>query len=167
MQFETVLILAQAIPTNTSFLGWMLTALSTPTTVLVLVTAVLIFVGAYRLVSTKRPPSSLAAYLIILPLPIIISVSGWIYGSIASLSAIASSSELVITNQGIAGGLASSLLSILFAMMVSLPTYVALAYGLLSPEFRIPMQGNQTIKDTLKTLAPTSSASNATSAPGY
>ena len=167
MQFETVLILAQAIPANSSFLGWMLTALSTPSTVLVLIAAVLIFVGAYRLVAMKRPASSIASFLVLLPLPLIISISGWIYGTIASLSVIASSSELFLTNQAIAGGLASSLLSVLFAMFVSLPTYVVLAYGLLSREFRLPMQGSHVLKNASKSSPPSASASNATGAPGF
>lgn len=165
MLFKFSMILAQAIPPDTSFLGWMVTALSTISTVLVLVAAGMIFVGAFHLVAKKRSPSSLASYLILLPLPAIISICGWIYGSIASLSAIATSPDLVITNQGIAGGLASSLLSVLFAILVSLPTYVVLAYGLLFREFRPPTHGYHTNKNIANGPSPSAFASNATAIP--
>jgi hypothetical protein len=39
-----------------------------------LLSAALIFFGAYRLVATGRPSSAYAAYLVLLPLPAIISL---------------------------------------------------------------------------------------------
>ena len=136
MLFNTSVILAQAVPPQMSYLGWMVSALSTASSLLVLISAGLIFLGAYYLVSKRRPASTLAPYLILLPLPVIISFCGWIWGSIKSLATIASLPELTTTNQDIAGGLASSLLSLMFAILVSSPTYLILAYGLLSREFR-------------------------------
>ena len=156
MQFITSLVLAQAISPEMSYLGWMASALTTMSSAFIVVSAGSIFIGAYYLVTKKRPVTALASYLVLLPLPLLISICGWIYGSIASLAAIASSPELAITNQDIAGGLAASLLSILFAILVSLPTYVVLAYGLIARDFRSPSQG-KTIAKPVEKAPPQSS----------
>ena len=163
MHFNTSLVLAQVISPETSYLGWMVSALDTMSSVLIVVTAGLIFIGAYYLVSKKRPATSLASYLVLLPLPLLISICGWIKGSIASLAVVASSPDLAITNQGIAGGLAASLLSVLFAIFLSLPTYVVLAYGLISHDFQTPSQGNELANPVAK--SPTLSSIGVTAIP--
>lgn len=137
---EMCLLLGQAMPSETSFLGWMVSSLTTISSLIILVSASLIFFGAYHLVSNKKPVTSLASYLVLLPVPFLVSMCGWIYGSIGSLATIAASSNLVLTNQGIAGGLAASLLSVLFAILVTLPAYSVLAYGLIARDFRTPNQ---------------------------
>ena len=128
---STPTILAQAFQPNTSQLGVILGGLSSFSAILALLSAALIFFGACYLFATKRRPAVLAAYLVLLPLPVIVSISGWISGTIASLSVIAASPDLQITNQDIAGGVAASLISLYAAMLASAPTYVVLAYGLL------------------------------------
>ncbi len=161
MQFNTSILLAQAVPSETSFLGWIVSALTTVSSLLIVVTAALLFFGAYYLVSNKRPAASLASYLVLLPLPLLISICGWIYGSIASLVTIAATPDLAITNQGIAGGLAASLLSVLFAILVSSPTYVLLAYGLIARDFLTPSQGSEVANQLAKTRTPVAIGVNA------
>ncbi len=161
MQFNTSILLAQAVPSETSFLGWIVSALTTVSSLLIVVTAALLFFGAYYLVSNKRPAASLASYLVLLPLPLLISICGWIYGSIASLVTIAATPDLAITNQGIAGGLAASLLSVLFAILVSSPTYVLLAYGLIARDFLTPSQGSDVANQLAKTRTPVAIGVNA------
>lgn len=134
------LLLGQAMSSETTFLGWMVSSLTTISSLVILVSASLIFFGAYYLVSNKRPVASLASFLVLLPVPFLVSICGWIFGSIGSLAAIAASPNLVLTNQGIAGGLAASLLSVLFAILVTLPAYAVLAYGLIARDFRTPNQ---------------------------
>ena len=87
MLFNTSVILAQAVPPQTSYLGWMVIALSTASFLLVLISAGLIFLGAYRLVSKRRPGSTLTSYLILLPLPVIISFCGSIANQLRRFNA--------------------------------------------------------------------------------
>lgn len=136
-------LLAQAMPAETSILGWMITALSTFSSLVVVLSAALIFFGAWYLVKNKRPVASLAAYLVLLPVPLLVAVCAWIFGSIKSLMAIAAVPDLAIPSQHIASGLADSLSSVLFAILVSVPTYLVLAYGMLARDFRSPSQGAQ------------------------
>ncbi len=161
MQFNTLLLIAQAVPSDASFLGWIVSALTTISSLLIVVTSALLFFGAYYLVSNKRPAASLASYLVLLPLPLLISICGWIYGSIASLATIAATPDLAITNQGVAGGLAASLLSVLFAILVSSPTYVVLAYGLIARDFRTPRQGAEIANPVAKSPTLSSIGTNA------
>lgn len=154
-------LIAQAIPADMSFLGWIVSSLTTINSLVIVVTAAFIFFGAYYLVSNKRPVASLAAYLILLPVPLVVSVCGWIYGSIASLSAIAATPDLAITNQGIAGGLAASLLSVLFSLVLSMPAYLVLAYGMIARDFRTPDQGAEMANPSAKSPPVSSISGNA------
>ena len=131
-------LLAQAILPNRTQLEWMLGSLGSVSSLLVLLSAGLILVGACYLVATRRPASVLAAYLVLLPLPSIISVCGWMKGSIASLFVIAATPNLTVTGADIAGGLAASLFELLVAIMLSAPTYFVLTFGLLFRTLRPP-----------------------------
>ncbi len=98
---------------------------------LVLMSGVLIFVGACYLVFHKRRPAVLSAYLVLLPLPVMISLCDWMFGMYRSFSAIAAMPNLPVTTAEVAAAMADSLLGLLFAILVSAPTYVVLAIGLL------------------------------------
>ena len=93
MSFNASLLLGQVIAPDTSFFEWTLAGLASVSSILMLLSALLIFVGACYLVATKRRPAVLGAYLVLLPLPVIISLCGWIKGSINSLIVIASTPE--------------------------------------------------------------------------
>ncbi len=138
MTMTTAAVLAEAFPPNTSQLRVCLDALSSFSAALALLSATIIFFGACYLFATKRCPAVLAAYLVLLPLPVIISISGWISGTIASLSVIAASPDLHVTNQDIAGGFAGSLISLFAAILASAPSYFVLAYGLLTRTLNPP-----------------------------
>ena len=159
MTMTSTAVLAQALPPDTSLLGVLIGALSSFSAVLALVTAALIFFGACYLLATKRRPAVLAAYLVLLPLPVIISISGWISGTIASLSVIAASPDLPITNQDIAGGFATSLISLYAAMLASAPSYFVLAYGLLMRTLNPPSDfGTNATNPVRSPVAPRQSA---------
>ncbi len=147
MQFAPPLLFAQAISPNTTQLEWLFSSLGSVSSLLVLLSAALILVGACYLVATRRPASVLAAYLVLLPLPSIISVCGWMKGSIASLAVIAATPNLTVTSADIAGGLAASLFEVLVAIMLSAPTYFILAFGLLSRTLRPPTNSAANITD--------------------
>ena len=136
--FATSAIVAQAIPPGTSFLAWMAGALNSLSSLMVLVSGLLMFGGACYLVATRRRPSVLAAYLVLLPLPVLIALCGWMNAMIASLTVIASSPNLIVTTADIAEGTAISLLGVLVALLVSAPTYFVLAIGLLVRTLRPP-----------------------------
>jgi len=103
-------ILAQAIPPGVSNLAWALDALSSISAILAILAGVLIFCGASYLVFAKRRIAVIAAYLVVLPLPVMIALCGWMNGTISSLTVIAASPNLQLTTADIAGGVASSLL---------------------------------------------------------
>lgn len=131
-QFAMSAVLGQAIPPETSMLGWMLSVMDSVSGLLVLLSGLALFVGACYVIKTKQRPVVIASYLVLLPLPVLISVCGWIKGTISSLTVIAASPGLQLTTPDIARGLAASLFSIFVALLVSVPTYFVLAYGLLS-----------------------------------
>ena len=97
----------------------------------VLILGLAIFIGACLLVAKKRRTSTLAAYLVLLPLPTYIGVLGQLKGISASLSVI-SVSGAQPSRQEWAGGFAESALIMFICLLVTLPSYLALAYGLLA-----------------------------------
>lgn len=122
------LVLGQANP-PLSQLGWMMQSLGSWSNLWVFVVGLAIFVGACRLILKNGRPAALAAYLVLLPLPVMISVSGTIKGMIASFMVI-SLSSIQLSQQDIAGGLAESLMSLFAAILISTPTYLVLAAAL-------------------------------------
>ncbi len=89
-----------------------------------------VFIGACVVVATSRRASAIAAYLVLLPLPMYIGILGILKGVIASLSVIALS-EAQLKASEIAAALECSVLSIFVGLLVTLPTYLVLAVGLL------------------------------------
>jgi hypothetical protein len=128
--FQENIMPVQAIAPNQSLLGWMLSSLGWAD-LLALTAGLLIFAGACRLVMRKSQPAALAAYLVLLPLPVLISISGTLKGMISSFTVIAATPDLHVTTADFAGGIAVSLLSLFVAMMISAPSYLLLATGLL------------------------------------
>jgi hypothetical protein len=137
MQLNMFPVLGQASPPM-SQLGWILSTQGSMSSLLVLLSAAAIFAGACYLIASQRSASVLAAYLILLPLPCLISICGWISGSAKSLSVISMYADIKLTTADIAGGLAASLMGLLIAFLVSAPTYFLLAYGLLTRTMRPP-----------------------------
>jgi len=105
---------------------------------LALTSGFLILGGACYLVATKRASSVLVAYLVLSPLPVLISVCDWMSGLISSLNAIASTPNAVVTTADIAAATADSLLGLLFAVLISVTTYLVLAISLLLRTLRFP-----------------------------
>ena len=97
---------------------------------LAVVSGVLILVGACYLLATKQRPAVLGAYLVLVPLPVLISLCGLLNGIIASLTVIGSS-DAVVSTADVATATAASLLELLVTLVVSAPTYFVLVVGLL------------------------------------
>ena len=115
---------------NKSFLWWFIETMGL-TGLIVIVLGVAIFIAVCRVVAKSRQTSTLAAYLVLLPLPMFIEVLDQLRGIVASLSVL-SQSETHLSNQEWAGGFAGSAVSMLLALLVTLPSYLVLAYGLLA-----------------------------------
>jgi hypothetical protein len=116
----------------------MLDSLNSVSGLLMVLSGLLIFAGACCLIATKQRAGAIAAYMVLLPLPVAISICGWLKGSISSLVVIAASPNLPLTSADVAGGLASSLLCVFAAVLVSAPSYLLLAIGLLLRALRHP-----------------------------
>ncbi len=99
---------------------------------------VLIFCGACYLLKTKRRPAVLAAYLVLLPLPVLISFCGSLSGQVSSLSVIATTPNLNLTTADVAAAMADMLQGLLVSLLISAPTYFLLAFGLLARTLRSP-----------------------------
>jgi hypothetical protein len=74
----------------------------------------------------------LAAYLVLLPLPVLIAIFGEMRGMVSALTVIASTPGISLSTEDLAAGTAASLVTVLFALLVSAPTYFVLAFGLLA-----------------------------------
>ena len=109
---------------------------------LALALGLLMLGGACYLVATKRAPSVLAAYLVLSPLPVLISICAGMNGLISSLHAIASTPNAVVTTADIAAATADSLLGLLVALLISTATYLLLAISLLLRTLRSPTDSN-------------------------
>lgn len=124
------LILVQQIAPPQSTLFWMLSALGDYSALLVLLSAAWIFAGAWYRVTSKQPPAALAAYMTLLPLPALMSVCGSLNGMISSLMVLSAAQELQITSTDIAAGVASDLLHLFVALLLTAPSYFLLVYSL-------------------------------------
>ncbi len=113
-----------------SFLWWFIETMGL-TGLIVIVLGGAIFIAVCRVVGKSRQTSTLAAYLVLLPLPMFIEVLDQLRGIVACLSVL-SQSETHLSNQEWAGGFAGNAVSMFLALLVTLPSYLVLAYGLLA-----------------------------------
>lgn len=125
------LILAQAIPGGTSEYQWWGRAVSDFTGLLVAIAGALIFLCAWLLLATRRRNSALAAYLLMVPIPVVICLIGQMSGMLSSLLVIAATPDRSVPQSDLASGFATTMAQLLFAIMVTIPTYVLLAIALL------------------------------------
>ncbi|MEK6256988.1 MAG: hypothetical protein AABP62_00085 [Planctomycetota bacterium] len=118
------------VPAPKSFLMWMLETgswsdLFTP------IFGLAIFIGACLVVAKSRRTSTIAACLVLLPLPTYIGILSQLKGIYASLSVIAVSGVQPSGQEWI-GGFANTALTMFVCLLVTLPSYLVLAYGLLA-----------------------------------
>jgi hypothetical protein len=82
-------LLAQAeAPVRQSYLAWMYHSLGFFYAVVIPLAALMVFLGACLVVAMSRRPAVIAAYLVFLPLPLLIGLYGTIEGFIAVYSVI-------------------------------------------------------------------------------
>jgi hypothetical protein len=116
-------------PVQRSLLVWMYEALG-PFYLLVLpLSGFLVFLGACLVVALSRRPAVVAAYLVFLPLPLLIGVYGTVQGFIASLSVIATAAGSPQPAE-VAEGVSTGLFTSVVGLTVTFPSYFVLAIGL-------------------------------------
>jgi len=130
---SSLLAQANAAAVQKSFLSWAMESLGTLSGLTILLAGVSIFAGACFAVAKSRRPAVIASCLVLLPLPLLVGICGALKGQIASLSVLAASPEAVAKLSGadIAGGVAAGLLPLFVALMVTWPSYLVLAAGLI------------------------------------
>lgn len=115
---------------------------------LALICGLLIFGGACYVVATRQRPTVLAAFLVLLPLPVFIASYGVMRGVADSLSVIGKMPGIQLKTEEIAGATAASLDDVLLAILISAPSYFVVAYGLLARTLNPPTNS------TLSALSP-------------
>ncbi len=116
-------------PVQVSYLAWMYQALGIFYALVLPLTGMLLFIGACLVVAMNRRPAVIAAYLVFLPLPLLIGLFGSIQGAISAYSVIAVSSASPDPAE-IAAGISTALFSTLVGFIVSFPAYFVTAIGL-------------------------------------
>jgi hypothetical protein len=122
---------AAAVPK--SYFSWVRESLGAFHGLAILAAGAAVFVGACLVVVKSRRPAVIASYLIVLPLPILVGLTRALSGQISSLAVLSMSPEAVAKVSGcdIAGGVAGGLVPLFVALMVTWPSYLVLAIGLL------------------------------------
>lgn len=132
--FSSLCLLAQYAeeahaPARTSHLAWAFKSLGLCYGTMIPLTGLLLFVGAVAVVALARRPAVIAAYLVFLPLPLLIGVFGTIQGLIASFSVLAHSGSAAKPAE-LAEGYSTALFTALFGVLVTFPSFLVLAAGL-------------------------------------
>ncbi|MCH5374186.1 MAG: MotA/TolQ/ExbB proton channel family protein [Planctomycetes bacterium] len=129
--FLSINLLAQLqAPVQRSYLSWMFSSLGPIYGLLIPLAGITVFLGACLVVAMSRRPAVIAAYLVFLPLPLLIGVFGSIQGLIASYAVIAASTTSP-KPADVAAGVSTALFTVLIGLLVSFPSYFVLAVGLL------------------------------------
>jgi len=125
-----------------SSLSWMLRSLGSIYGLLILLAGLLVFVGACAVVVGSRRPAVIAAYLVFLPLPLLISALAVIYGALQSCLVLAASTASPRPSE-IAWGMATVWCTLLAGLIAMLPSYAVLGVGLFVRTLSSPQQGRE------------------------
>jgi hypothetical protein len=117
-------------PRRMSLLQWAFMSLGWFYTLVLLLAGLTIFVGAVIVVIAARRPGVIAAYLALVPLPLIIGVWATVEGMIQSWSVIAYSTTAPKPSE-MAQGYSTALFAILAGLLMTMPGYLVTAVGLL------------------------------------
>jgi len=127
---NALLLLAQAgEPVNDSVLGWLARSLGPVYGLLIPLTGIAVFVGGLLVVAFSRRPAVIAAYLVFVPLPLLIALFGTIHGAIHSYLVIAMSVTQPKPAE-IAQGTSTALAASLVGIMATFPAYLVVSIGL-------------------------------------
>lgn len=138
----SMLVLAQDAPLRPqSLLSWMFESLGLFYALVLPLAGFALFVGACLVVALSRRPAVVAAYLVFLPLPLLIGVCGSLEGFIRSLSIIAMAGGTPRAAD-VAEGISTGLFTSWVGLLVVFPTYFVLALGLFLRTLLAPANGS-------------------------
>jgi len=112
-----------------SFLSWMITSLGPFYALVIPLTGLAVFIGACVVVASSRRPAVVAAFLVFLPLPLMIGLIGTVHGFISSFQIIATAGATPKPSD-IAAGISTGLFTTLVGLLVTFPSLLVLAFGL-------------------------------------
>lgn len=113
-----------------SSLQWSFHALGLFYAAVLPLTGLLVFVGACLVVALARRPAVVAAYLVLVPLPLLIGIYGSVQGMIASTMVIADSLAEVRLSD-LAEGISTALFTTQVGFWATFPAYLVTSIGLL------------------------------------
>lgn len=119
-----------AQPGRITQLGWMFQSLGPIYGVLIPFCGLAVFLGALLVVVGSRRPSVSAAFLVWIPLPLLIGLVGAIHGTISICAVIARTTTPASPSE-LAAGISMTLFAALFGLLCTLPGYLVIAFGLL------------------------------------
>ncbi len=130
--FNSLLIAEMDEEVRVSLLHWMFQSLGIFYGTLIPFSAFVLFLGAVAVVVLSDRPSVVAAYLVFLPLPLLIGVIGSLHGFINAFSVVAMS-NVQVSPAEYAHGQSMGLFSTMVALLLSFPAYIVTAFGLMFP----------------------------------
>jgi hypothetical protein len=116
-------------PVQQSCFSWMFMALGPVYGLAIPLAGLGVFIGACAVVALSRRPAVIAAYLVFLPLPLLVGLFGSLHGSVTSSSVFAYY-HLNPRPGDIAAAISVALFSTLVGLGVTFPSYFVLAAGL-------------------------------------
>lgn len=111
-------------------LHWMYESLGSVYCALILSTGLVVFLGACFLVLRRRRPAIVAAYLVFIPIPLLIGIFSAVHRFII-MHAVIANYNWEPTSQEVARGISVYLFPILAGFVVVAPSYLVVAVGLL------------------------------------
>jgi len=112
-----------------SLLSWMFMSLGPFYGLLIPLVGFALFVGACCVVGLNRRSAVIAAFLVFLPLPLMIGLFASVQGLIASFSIIATAGATPKPSE-MAVGISTALFATLVGLLATFPSYFVLAFGL-------------------------------------
>jgi len=112
-----------------SFLSWMFRAMGPLYGLLIPMAGLAIFAAACLVVASNRRPAVIAAFLVFLPLPLMIGLFGTLHGFISSFTVMATAGSTPKPSE-LAEGIAMGLFTAFVGLLVTFPSYFVLAFGL-------------------------------------
>lgn len=112
-----------------SLMSWMMMSLGPFYGLVIPLAGLAVFIGACIVVASNRRPAVIAAFLVFLPLPLMIGMFGSVHGFISSFQIIATGGATPKPSD-VAMGISTGLFTTLVGLLVTFPSFFVLAFGL-------------------------------------
>jgi len=143
-QTMSEVLLDQGQTAAPSLVQWFFSSMGLFYTALLALSGLGVFVGACLVVALSRRPAVIAAYLVLLPLPVLVGVIGYFDGKITAYRVIAMS-EVTPRPSALAQAESTALSTVIVGVIVSIPAYFVVAFGLLARTLAWRGSGDQAV----------------------